>query len=107
MGISAFRRSVDIYVSVRSSGIRSGKLQNSELREKSILKLFGYSVSEKDNLSPKIRQSILCDIVDLELLTVKHVISLLGFFIDNPNENYFYARPKWQEDLYFMISYKE
>ena len=113
LGISAFRRfvkyfgkpSVDIFVSV-PSGNRSSSLQYSELNEESILKLFGYNASKKDNLSSKTRQSILCDIVDLELMTVKQVISLLGFFIDNPNENYFYARPKWQEDLDFMISYK-
>lgn len=114
LGISSFRRFVKYYGKPRvdifigeSSYKNSDGVRYSELREKSILKLFGYSVSEKDKLDPKLRQSILCDIVDLELMTIKQVVSLLGFFIDtHTNDKYFYAKAKWQEDLHFMINYK-
>ena len=114
LGISYFRRFVKYYGKPRvdiiideSSYKNSDRVMYSELRDKSILKLFGYSVSEKDKLGSKFRQSILCDIVDLELMTVKQVVSLLGFFIDtHTNDKYFYARAKWQEDLNFMTNYR-
>ena len=114
LGISSFRRFVKYYGKPRvdifigeSYSKSSDRIQYSELREKSILKLFGYSVNEKDKLGSQLRQSILGDIVDLELMTAKQVVSLLGFFIDtHTNDKYFYARAKWQEDLHFMTNYK-
>lgn len=78
-----------------------------ELKNQSILKVFGYSVKKGDNLSPQHRQRILAEIIDLELLTVKGVISLLDFFIStHNNDKYSDARRKWEADKKFVAEYK-
>lgn len=97
--------SLDLYFDDDSDG-GSGR-DFDELRTKSILKVFGYSVKKGDNLSPQQRQRILSEVIDLELLTVKGVISLLDFFIStHTNDKYSDARSKWEADKKFVAEYK-
>ena len=112
-GISAFRKFVCIYgkpdidIDIDTSSRKNhGKINLDELRAKSILKIFGYSVNQQDNLSSKERQKILSDVVDLEIMSVEAVIYMLNFFIQmHTNGSYYFARNKWKEDLEFIQNY--
>lgn len=78
-----------------------------ELNFESILKVFGYNVNKTDNLSSQQRQRILAEVIDLEILTSKGIISLLDFFIStHSNERYSEARYKWETDKKFVEGYK-
>ena len=77
------------------------------LNRESILKEFGYSVSQADGLSPKERQDILKDLVDLEILRVCDIINHLYFCINShSDEKYIIACRKWKTDIEFMQNYK-
>ena len=78
---------------------------NLELREQSILRLYGYSVSTANNLSYAERQELLAELVDTEVLTVSRIVYLLDFFIKtHPYDKI--AIIKWEEDKEFIQNYK-
>ncbi len=80
---------------------------HSGLREESILKEYGYSVSQTDGLLPSERRSILTELVDLNITTISNIVKLLCFFIDShPGDKYYYAREKWEDDKQFISGYK-
>ena len=112
-GINEFRKfvhkygrpAVDIEIDT-SSDKKSDRFDFDKLREQSVLKLFGYTVNATDNKSARMRQAILGDIVDLELMSVQSVIYMLNFFIGmHTNVSYYPARIKWKEDLEFIQNY--
>ena len=77
------------------------------MNTESILKGYGYSVNEKDGLRTSVRQELLAEIVDLEILTVSKVVDYLDFFIrSHPSVMYTNARHKWEEDKRFIQEYR-
>jgi len=85
----------------------SGGKSFDELNGESILMGYGYSVGKKERLGKTERQALLAEIVDLEILTVKRVVSLLDFFIQtHSNEMYFEARTKWEADKKYIQEYR-
>lgn len=78
-----------------------------DLKPESVLKGYGYSVSKTDGISLSQRRELLAEIVDLEILSVKDVVSLLDFFIrTRTNSAYAEARYKWQSDKKFIQEYR-
>lgn len=78
-----------------------------KLNEESLLKIYGYSVAQKDNLSSNDRQAILAEVVDIQLLTVSRIVSHLNFCMSTHSQDKnVFARAKWREDLKFIESYK-
>lgn len=77
------------------------------LAEESPLKLCGYSVSEKDNLSQWERQNIIEACIESGAMTKETVIRLLRWLIDvNGNKvGNELAYKKWCEDLDFALAY--
>ncbi len=77
------------------------------LNEESILKQYGYSVGKISGMNARFRQELLSEMVDLEIITVKKVVTLLEFFINSHSSpQYFEARSQWKEDLEFIKNYK-
>lgn len=77
------------------------------MKTESILKGYGYSVSERDDLTKDERQAILAEIVDLELLKPAKVADYLSFFIrSHGGPRYDIARSKWESDLSFIQEYR-
>lgn len=77
-----------------------------ELNSESVLKCYGYSVSKAEGLSTGERQELLAEIVDLEILTVKKVVTLLDFFIQtHAAPKYIEARFKWESDKKYIQGY--
>lgn len=84
-----------------------GKRDFDNLNSESILKGFGYTVNKADRLGTTDRWKILEEIVDLEILTVKQVVSLLDFFIQtHSGSNYIEARSKWRQDKNHIQEYR-
>lgn len=77
-----------------------------DLRSQSILREYGYSVSESDGLTESERRELLAEIVDLGLLTISYVVGLLDFFVrTHTSDKYFLARDKWERDKEYISSY--
>lgn len=78
-----------------------------ELRNESILHIYGYSVSEADGLTESQRHELLAEIVDLQLMTTSHVVYLLDFFVKtHTSDRDYYARDKWERDKHYISNYK-
>lgn len=78
-----------------------------DLSVESVLKGYGYSVSQGDAFSATYRQDLLAEIIDLEILTVPKIVSLLDFFIrTHPLDKDVYACYKWAEDKRFVENYR-
>ena len=110
--IQLYRKYVEKYGYPDCSVKLNKQTNNSEmcfddLNAESILKEVGYSVNEKDGFSPRARQELLADIVDLQILSVSNVVSYLDWFIrSHPNPKDTNARYKWNEDKTFIQNYK-
>ncbi len=73
----------------------------------SALRGFGYSVSQKENLSDVERQGLLADFIDLGVRPDSHVVSFLDFLIrSHPTDKDSIARAKWNIDKKFVENYK-
>ena len=78
-----------------------------ERDEQSFYKVFGYNVSQNDDLSETTRQALLMLIMDLELRTPSGIVSFLKDCIRmHPNAKYAEARRKWNCDKEFVENYK-
>lgn len=78
-----------------------------ELKQESVLRMWGYNVAEKNGLSASQRRERLMNVVDLEAMSVSSIIHLLMFLIDTHTaDKYINARYKWQDDLNFIKGYK-
>ena len=70
-----------------------------DLNEESILKSYGYSVSQSEGLSFTKRVAILTELVDLQIVSIPKIVSLLDFFIiSHPSAKDYHAREKWIDD---------
>ena len=80
---------------------------NMVLAQESVLKQFGYSVSQTDGLSALRRRKILALVTDNKILTRAEIIGYLDFFISHHKESkHEVAVSKWEEDKKFMHGYK-
>lgn len=75
-------------------------------REKSPLKIFGYSVSQSDGLTDTQRQTILEALIDYHILTKDRVLSYLDFFARVNGYRNDYATGKWLEDRKCIANYE-
>lgn len=77
------------------------------LKTESILRMYGYNVSQDNGLSSGKRQTLLAEIVDLEILPINKIVSFLNFFIKtHTDDKYYYARNKWESDMQFIQNYR-
>ncbi|MCF0231849.1 MAG: hypothetical protein HUJ63_06220, partial [Enterococcus sp.] len=77
------------------------------LRPKSLLRMYGYNVSEDEGLTDRQRREILAEVMDLGWCKQKDVIKLLNFLISSHvSDKYYVARSKWKDDLNFVYDYK-
>lgn len=109
--IRVFRSFVQKYgnpgVPINFQRLSSNRISNCDLRSESILKGYGYSVSEENRMSDSERREMLSEIVDLKILTVREVVAFLDFFCRLHNGTmYASARAKWASDKAFIESYK-
>ena len=79
-----------------------------QLAQESVLKQYGYSVSQQDDLTSARRRKILALLVDNKILTRSDIISYLDFFISQKKyDNKFgKAIDKWKSDREFISEYK-
>lgn len=75
-------------------------------KDKSPLKIFGYSVSQADGLSDVQRQAILESLIDYKIMTKDRVLSYLDFIIKINGYKYDLAMGKWMEDREYISSYE-
>ena len=75
-----------------------------ELRESSILRDYGYS----STLSTPARRSILTEMVDLDIVSVRKIIDYLKFFLDfhGAKDNMYNSCKAWSDDWDFIENYK-
>jgi hypothetical protein len=77
-----------------------------ELRDESILKQYGYSVSQEDSLSEEQRQRVLMKLIDKKIVTKTEVLSYLDFFCrlrgDAKSDNAVYC---WKKDRNAISKY--
>lgn len=78
------------------------------LAPESILMQYGYSVSQKEDLSDFQRQKILSILIDNKIMTKSSIISYLDFFIlqKKKNPKYEKAISRWQDDREYVSGYK-
>jgi len=76
------------------------------LNPESVLKSYGYSAAQKDQLSEKTRRAILEVIIEKNVLTKKEVIDYLIFFIKyHPHASQ--AIEKWKSDISYLNGYRK
>lgn len=80
-----------------------------QLAEESILKQFGYSVSQEEGLSSITRRKILSLIIDNHILTKNEIIGYLDFFINQRKYQNRFAKAidKWESDREFVAEYRK
>ena len=79
-----------------------------KLAQESVLKQYGYSVSQEENLTDLTRKKILSLLVDNKVLTRNEIISYLDFFINQRKyqPRYEKAIDKWKDDREFISNYR-
>lgn len=97
----------DIPINFKNYGGRGFALSFDDFNKESILKLAGYSVSQKDSLSDSKRREILKDLVDLEILTVSDIVRHIDFCMSvHSGDMYCEAQCKWESDKEYISNYK-
>ena len=83
----------------------SGNYKN--LSAESVLRICGYTVNQRDNLTVKQRHLILSNLMDKEIITKSRIMKYLQFFINSSRhrDNMKIANQKWQEDLIWVREY--
>ena len=78
------------------------------LAKESILKQYGYNVSQRDGLSESDRQNNLSALIDTGIISKAEVISYLDFFIRQKSglDNMILAVEKWKKARVFIENYK-
>ncbi len=78
------------------------------LAQESLLKQYGYTVSEAEGLSQFVRRNILGFLIDSKVLTKNEVISYLDFFINQRKFQYKFERAisKWKSDRDYIAEYR-
>ena len=76
------------------------------LAEESLLKQYGYNVSEQEGLSERQRRKVLANLIDNHILSKTEVISHLDFCISmHQNEKFVRSVSKWESDREFVENY--
>lgn len=75
------------------------------LHDESVLRSYGYTVNQTDNLPAKYRQELLAEIVDLEILKVSQIVRFLDFLIRS-RQHQPMAQIKWIKDKEYIENYK-
>lgn len=75
-------------------------------RDKSPLRIWGYSVSQEDGYSIEQRHAILEDIVDCGKMSKDRVMSYLDFFVRVNGHKGITAIEKWKSDREYIANYK-
>lgn len=77
------------------------------LNEESLLHTFGYTVNQKDNLSERARQTILAEVIDLEIMNPQSIVHFLAGCADRVRgKGYYEACEKYKSDIEFVRNYK-
>lgn len=76
------------------------------LRTESFLYEYGYNVNATNKLSAKERQYRLCEIVDLQHMSVGEIVTHIDWCIRQHIKKDKLACKKWQEDKEFIMNYK-
>ena len=84
------------------------------LAQESVLRQFGYTVNQSEDLPEVQRRNILAAIVDYEVLTKNEIISYLEYFINNSKNQknkdgslrFAVALSRWREDKDWISAYK-
>ena len=111
MDIKRFRDFVDRYgnpgISLYYATSPHDESDYGDLKTRSVLMEYGYSVNKNAKLTSIRRQSILAEIVDYQILSVSEIVEYLNFFIGfHSSDAYKEARRKWREDKDFISRYK-
>ena len=85
-----------------------------KLAQESVLKQFGYSVNQADDIPSSQRRNILAAIVDYGILTKSEIVSYLEYFIRSRRSQknrdgslkYRIAIDKWREDIEWISNYR-
>lgn len=79
-----------------------------DLKDESILHMYGYNVNKEDNLSKAQRQTILSFFVDNNILTRAEIAHHLDFCVSlrARNPQFDEAIGKWNEDKKYILNYK-
>lgn len=107
-------RTTDLIKSTESLSGWHNKSAYRRMASESILKKFGYSVSQERDLPEEQRRNILAAMVDFEVLTKSEIDSYLSFYIKSKNGQrnadgtlrYGAAIEKWESDRKWLNSYK-
>ena len=77
-------------------------------RKVSDLRLCGYSVSQKSNLSDTERRALLAKLIDHHVFEKEEIITFLNMMLNTNarSPRNIEARPKWLDDLQFVLDYK-
>lgn len=77
------------------------------MKEKSDLRLYGYTVNKIDGLSQKERQELIGQLIDGKLMSQSSIINHLEWLIHSHRDNYRFddACDKWRDDLKFAYNY--
>lgn len=91
--------------SIRIFGKTGLSILNNGLKEKSILKMNGYSVSETDHLSEEQRHATLKRIIEEKILSKDRVVEYLDFFIEQKKglDALEPAINKWKKDKEWVL----
>ena len=98
-----------------NSGRERSKITSYDrLAHESVLRQFGYSVNQVDDLTAVQRHNILAAMVDYKVLTKTEIISYLEYFINNRKNQrnkdgsyrYAVAVDRWREDREWISGYK-
>ena len=83
-----------------------GSFSDRDLNDESLLHAYGYNVNSNDNLSDAERQSIIAEIIDLELMSQRKIVDLLMWLVKTRKNVRFETKNKWQRDIVFTQNYK-
>ena len=77
------------------------------VRSESLLRIYGYNASEKDDLTTKYRQTLLGEVLDLGLMDKQSILSVLEFNIHTHTaDKDILACSKWATDHKFVVEYR-
>lgn len=84
-----------------------GTFSRESLSEMSVLRLYGYTVNETDDLTDGERQELLINLIDSGFMDKVYIINHIEWLIHTHEGNiqYMNACDKWQTDLDFVNSY--
>ena len=83
-----------------------GSFLNRDLSDESLLHAYGYNVNSNDNLNDAERQSMIAEIIDLELMQQRKIVDLLTWLVKTRKNVRLETKNKWERDIVFTLNYK-